>query len=185
MRPSCRSLTGVACAPRIIAGGCSGLESKRLLSTLRLATGPELIGQLAAELGSSTVVASIDVRRRLLGKYEVCTRAGKVRTGREPVAWARELEDRGVGEIMLTAMDRDGTMSGYDVDLVRSVTAAVSVPVVACGGAGTVSDLGKVVVEGHAAAAAAGSLFVFKGRHRAVLISFPSAQELGAAFEGS
>lgn len=146
---------------------------------------PDLVGQLAAELGSSTVVAAMDVRRRLLGKYEVCARAGKTRTGREPVAWARELEDRGVGEIMLTAIDRDGTMSGYDLELVRSVTAAVSVPVVACGGAGCVADLGKVIVEGHAAAAAAGSLFVFRGRHRAVLISFPTAQELGAAFEGS
>lgn len=140
---------------------------------------PSLVSRLAERLGGSTVVASIDVRRSMFGKYEVYCRAGQQRTGRDPVSWAREMESRGVGEILLTSIDRDGTMGGYDLELIRSVATAVSVPVVACGGAGQVADLGRAVAEGGAAAAAAGSLFVFKGRHRAVLISFPTMQELG------
>jgi cyclase len=80
----------------------------------------------------------------------------------------------GAGEIFLTSVDRDGTMSGYDLDLVRAVTSVVDVPVVACGGAGDVSDLRRAMAEGGASAAAAGSLFVFHGRHRAVLLTYPS-----------
>ena len=144
---------------------------------------PALVTQMAQRLGTSTVVASIDVRRTFLGAYEVRARSGQQRTGREPVPWARELQERGVGEILLTAIDRDGTMSGYDLELIRQVTAAVSVPVVACGGAGQLPDLGAAVREGHAAAAAAGSLFVFKGRHRAVLVNFPTPAELRGVFQ--
>ena len=94
------------------------------------------------------------------------------------------MEQAGVGEILLTAIERDGTMQGYDLDLVRSVTEAVSIPVIACGGAGKVADLFRVVREAGASAAAAGSVFVFQGRHRAVLISYPSGRELAEGFAG-
>lgn len=144
---------------------------------------PQLVTEVAERLGSSTIVVSMDVRRSLFGKYEVCGRAGQLRTGKDPVMWAREMEERGAGELLLNAIDRDGMMQGYDLELLQAVTAAVSVPVVACGGAGSVDDLGRAVREGHASAAAAGSLFVFKGRHRAVLINFPGPDELRAVFD--
>lgn len=140
---------------------------------------PALVRAAADAFGSQSVVASLDVRKKLLGGYEVVTRGATKGTGLDPVACARTMERSGAGEILLQSVDRDGTMSGYDVDLVRRVAGAVSVPVIACGGAGSVGDLGDVVRKGGAAAAAAGSLFVFQGRHRAVLINFPSQDELG------
>jgi cyclase len=92
------------------------------------------------------------------------------------------MEALGVGEILLTSIDREGTMKGYDLDLIRSVTAAVGIPVVAVGGAGSINDFRRAVVEGGASAAAAGSIFVFQGPHRGVLISFPRRGDLEALF---
>jgi imidazole glycerol-phosphate synthase subunit HisF len=93
-----------------------------------------------------------------------------------------EMEKAGAGELLLNSIDRDGTMQGYDLELIRRVADAVSIPVVACGGAGNVQDLGRAVKEGGASAAAAGSLFVFQGPHRAVLISYPTPLELRQVF---
>ena len=123
-------------------------------------------------------MASIDVKKGLLGGYDVVTRGGTHKTGIEPVEFAKRMEDAGAGEILLNAIDRDGTMKGYDLELIQRVSSAVRIPVIACGGAGSVEDLGAAVKIGGAAAVAAGSLFVFHGRHRAVLISFPSRAEL-------
>jgi cyclase len=94
------------------------------------------------------------------------------------------MEQMGAGEIFLNSIDRDGTMRGYDVELIRRLSDAVTIPVVACGGAGRLEDLGEVVEKGSASAAAAGSLFVFHGRHRAVLINYPSRQELREVRQG-
>jgi len=96
------------------------------------------------------------------------------------VEWVHRLEQAGAGEILVTAIDRDGMMNGYDVDLVRLVSSAVRVPVIAAGGAGTVSDMGEVVGKGGASAAAVGSLAVYQGRNRAVLINFPTPAQLKA-----
>jgi imidazole glycerol-phosphate synthase subunit HisF len=134
---------------------------------------PRLVTQIADGVGSQSVVVSIDVKRNVFGRAEVVTRCGTARTGRAPADVARDMQERGAGEIVLTSIDRDGTMRGYDLDLIRSVTTAVSIPVVACGGAGSVEDFAAAVGAG-ASAVAAGSLFVFHGRHRAVLINVPS-----------
>jgi cyclase len=142
---------------------------------------PALVEQAAALAGSSSVVVGIDVKRRMLGGKEVVTVNGSQRTGLQPVAHAREMERRGAGELMVQAVDRDGTQQGYDEALIAEMSAAVSIPVIAAGGAGSVNDLARATAVG-ASAAAAGSLFVFKGRHRAVLITYPSQIELAAAF---
>ena len=92
------------------------------------------------------------------------------------------MEKKGEGEILLNSIDRDGTMSGYDINLMKKVTTEVDIPVIACGGAETVSDLGKAVNEGGASAAGAGSMFVFQGPHRAVLVSYPSQDEIKDVF---
>lgn len=142
---------------------------------------PELIQDLARRFGSQSVVVSIDVGRSFFGRERVVVRGARRGTSLSPVEHARRVEELGAGEIFLTSVARDGTGTGYDLDLVARVSAAVSVPVVACGGAGRVEDLAAAIRSG-ASAAAAGSLFVFSGRHRAVLISYPSAQELDTVF---
>jgi imidazole glycerol-phosphate synthase subunit HisF len=122
---------------------------------------PDLVHAVADRFGSQCVVVSIDVRRGAGGAPEVYTHAGREAAGVDPVTLARQVEARGAGEILLTAIDRDGTMSGYDLELVHAVSAAVSIPVIASGGAGGYADLVAAVVEGHAAAVAAASIFHF------------------------
>jgi len=140
---------------------------------------PALVRTAADYAGSSSVVVSMDVRKGLLGgRYEVLMRNGKKRTGRDPVKHAVAMEKSGAGELFINSIDRDGTMQGYDIDLVRSISAAVSVPVVACGGAGKLQDLADIIKLGGASAAAAGSLFVFQGPLRGILISYPAQADL-------
>lgn len=138
---------------------------------------PPLIRAAADYAGSQAVVISMDVKKTLLGKYEIYTRGGKKATGLDPVKFAVEMEKLGAGELFLNSIDRDGTMQGYDLGLVRRVADSVTVPVVACGGAGTIQHLAEAIQAG-ASAAAAGSMFVFQGPLRGVLISYPAQQEL-------
>jgi imidazole glycerol-phosphate synthase subunit HisF len=142
---------------------------------------PALIKSASDTFGSQSIVVSIDVRKNLLGKNVVYTYSGRRNTGLDPVEYAKRVEEMGAGEILLNSIDRDGTMQGYDVELVRKLSDAVTIPVVACGGAGKLKDICEVLDKGGASAAAAGSLFVFHGKHRAVLISYPSKQELEGA----
>jgi len=142
---------------------------------------PGLVRQAADRFGSQSVVVSIDVRKSLFGKYEVCTQGGTFRTGLEPVKYAIDMVEAGVGELLLTSIDRDGTMRGYDTELIRRVSDAVDVPVVACGGAGAISDLARAVKQGGASAVAAGSMVIYQGINRSVLINFPSRADLRTA----
>jgi cyclase len=141
----------------------------------------DVIRDASREFGAQAVVASIDVRRKLLGRYEVYVENGARPTGLDPVEYARRLEGDGAGEILLTAIDREGTLKGYDLDLIRKVTAAVSVPVIASGGAGSLDDFRQAVAVGRADAVAAGAMFVFHGPHRAVLITYPPRSALDEA----
>jgi cyclase len=140
-------------------------------------THPELVTQAADRAGCQSIVVSIDVKSGWFGKRTVVTEGGKKNSKRDPVDYAREMQERGAGELLLTSVDRDGTMEGYDNELIQAVTAAVNIPVVVCGGAGNTQDFAKAVDSG-ASAVSAGSMFVFQGKHRAVLINFPSPQEL-------
>ncbi len=157
-----------------------GIE-KVVLNTVA-AEHPHFVRSATERFGGSSVIVSIDVKRGLFGKREVVTHAGRKKTGRDPVRFAVEMAEAGAGELLLNSVDRDGTMKGYDLSLIREVAQAVGVPVVACGGAGSVEDLGRAVNEGGASAAAAGSLFVYRMPHRAVLINYPPAAELRALF---
>jgi imidazole glycerol-phosphate synthase subunit HisF len=143
----------------------------------------ELVKTAVCEFGRQAIVISIDVKKNLLGKYEVFTCGGRKNARLNPVDFARQVEDLGAGEILINSIDRDGTMQGYDIDLIHNITAVVNVPVIACGGAGKVQDLADVITKGGATAAAAGSLFVFQGKHRAVLISYPSSLEIDNFFK--
>jgi cyclase len=139
---------------------------------------PAFIKTAAEEFGSQSIVVSMDVKKKLFGKYQVFTHRGTKDTKRDPVSLAMEMEQAGAGEIFLNSIDRDGTMQGYDIDLIKQVSQAVSVPVIASGGAGQLQDFADAVNKGGASAVSAGSLFVFQGPHRAVLITYPSPNEL-------
>lgn len=144
---------------------------------------PDIIKQASNVAGSQSIVISIDVKKNLWGKYEVYVHSGQVRTKLNPVEWAKKVESLGAGEIFLNAIDKDGTMSGYDIDLIKQVSSSVNIPVVACGGAGSLNDFLEAVKEGGASAVSAGSFFVFHGKHRAVLITYPSINELEETFD--
>jgi imidazole glycerol-phosphate synthase subunit HisF len=156
-----------------------GIE-KIVINTLALRQ-PEVVSGIAREFGAQALVVSIDARRKVLGGYEVMSVGGTQKTGLKPTDHARNMVALGAGEILINSIERDGTQSGYDLVLTRSVADAVPVPVIACGGAGALEHFREAVAEGHASAVAAGSMFVFHGRHRAVLISYPSRSELECA----
>ncbi len=139
---------------------------------------PDLISVASKLVGRQSVLLAMDVKKSVFGRYEVVSRNAKKRSGINPVEWARRAEEAGAGEIILNSVDCDGVMAGYDIKLLKSVTSAVSIPVVAVGGAGSIGDFRAAVVEGGASAVAAGSLFVFYGKHRAVLITYPEYSEL-------
>jgi len=122
---------------------------------------PTLLDRLGRRFGAQAVVLAVDARRRDAGSWEVYVHGGRTPTGKDAVAWAREGAERGAGEILLTSMDRDGTKDGFDVELTRRVAEAVSVPVVASGGCGSVEHMATVLEEGKASAALAASLFHF------------------------
>ena len=138
---------------------------------------PELISEGAKRFGSQCIVVAIDAKRLPDGadgtpSWEVYINGGRVPMGLDAVAWAREAEDRGVGEILLTSMDADGTQQGYDIDLLRAVSGSVRIPVIASGGAGNLAHFYDALTEGGASAALAASLFHYKQLSIAELKSY-------------
>jgi imidazole glycerol-phosphate synthase subunit HisF len=142
---------------------------------------PRLISQIANVYGSQAVIVSIDAKRRLRSGYKVVTQSAKVSAGMTPWGWAKRAEELGAGEILLTAVHKEGTWSGFDLSLVRRVSDAVDIPLVAQGGAGSVADLASAVKEGGASAVAVGSMVVFQKKGMGVLVNFPERDVLEAA----
>jgi cyclase len=143
---------------------------------------PEFIKHAADIYGSSTIVAAIDVKKNILGKYQIYTQGGKVNSGKDPLEYAKLIEQMGAGELFLNSIDRDGTMTGYDIELIAKISHSVKMPVIACGGAGNINHMHDAIHSGGAAAVAAGSFFIFHGKRRAVLISYPSIEEIKFVF---
>jgi cyclase len=142
---------------------------------------PSLISDAASRVGSQSIVVVIDVKRSgLLRRYEVVTRNGSCRTGLHPVEFARSIAELGAGEIVVNSVDRDGEMKGYDLELVESIRQAVNLPLTVLGGAGNLGDVKDLFEKYGIVGAAAGSLFVFKGKYRAVLINYPNRFEKSA-----
>jgi len=139
---------------------------------------PELVTEIAEQIGSQSVVVVLDVRKnRKKGNYEIWTHNGKKLTGEDPIEFSRQLEDYGVGEIIVNSIDNDGKMKGYDLDIADKIRGAVGVPLTILGGAGSLEDIKCLVGKFGIIGASAGSLFVFKGVYRAVLISYPAPHE--------
>lgn len=172
--------------PFTVGGGIKTVEDIRLLlnagaekvavNTAAILN-PQLVTDAARLFGSQAIVVSIDVKKNF-NQYRVYIQGGQKAMPFDPVQCAIKMEESGAGEIFLNAIDRDGTMRGYDLDLIKKVTQAVKIPVIACGGCGKLEDLKQAVKEAGASAAVAGSFFVFHGNRRAVLINFPSKEEL-------
>jgi cyclase len=141
---------------------------------------PDFIKEAALRFGSQSIVISMDVKKNILGKYTVYSHSGKKSAHVDPVSHAAAMQTMGAGEILLNSIDRDGTMQGYDTNLIKQVADSVDIPVVALGGAGSVDDLVDAVKSGGASAVTAGSLFVYQGKNKGVLINFPIREELEA-----
>jgi len=141
---------------------------------------PELIELAAGKYGEQSIVVSIDTKAGgfLSRKPMVMVAAGTEKTGKDPVAYAKEMVECGAGELVVQSIDREGTWTGYDLDVLGDVAGAVSVPVVALGGARGIDDFRSAVQDAHCAAVAAGNIFVFQGSRESVLISYPSPKEL-------
>lgn len=171
--------------PLSVGGGIRSLDNirsiiragvEKVVIGTHAATDPAFIKQATDEFGSSTICVCIDVKRDPSGKNKVTTLNGRRETTFEAVEFAQLMESNGAGELIIQSVDRDGTMAGYDIDLIDSVSSAVSIPVVALGGAGSEGDLRQAFTNGHASGVAAGSLFVYHGPKRGVLINYPESK---------
>ncbi|HXH99856.1 MAG TPA: AglZ/HisF2 family acetamidino modification protein [Sphingobacteriaceae bacterium] len=155
-----------------------GVEKVALSSAV--INNPDLVTQIAEQVGSQSVVVILDVKKKFLGGYEVYTHNGKRETGKDPFQLARQLEELGVGEIVINSIDNDGVMKGYDITLVEKLRKVITVPLTVLGGAGSLQHIGQLISKFGIIGASAGSLFVFKGVYKAVLISYPSMDEKDA-----
>ncbi|MBL8919453.1 MAG: imidazole glycerol phosphate synthase subunit HisF [Myxococcaceae bacterium] len=180
-------IAGEARMPFSVGGGIRSLEDIRrilsmgaekvVLSSVALAR-PAFIREAADAFGSSSIVVCIDVKRRFLRGKTVYNSASRRNESLGAVEFARMIEEQGAGELILQSVDHDGTMEGYDVELLKSIAEEVSVPVIALGGAGRIEDLLHLYKETAVSALAAGSLFVFQDSHRGVMINYPDRETL-------
>lgn len=172
--------------PLSYGGGITSIDQIRRILTLGVekvsinktaVLNPNFIKEASIYFGSSTIIASIDFKKDFWGNYKVYINRGRTKTKYSPVEFAKIAEKQGAGELLINAIERDGTMTGYDLDVIQDVSNAIDIPVIACGGAGSILNL-KEGIEHNATAVAAGSLFIYKGKHRAVLINYPEYSEL-------
>jgi imidazole glycerol-phosphate synthase subunit HisF len=182
-----RNLAAECRMPLCYGGGVNAVEQARKIISMGVekvaisaaaVENPRLIGQIATAVGSQSVVVILDVRRtQTAAHWEVWTHNATKPTGRGPAEIAKAAESLGAGEIVLNSIDNDGVMKGYDVELATQVRAYTSLPLTVLGGAGSLSDIRKLIERFELIGAAAGSLFVFKGVYRAVLITYPTRAE--------
>jgi cyclase len=174
--------------PLAYGGGVNSIEQMRRILSIGFekivvstaAVDGKLISAAAAIFGSQSIVVSVDVRKTLLGRREVWTRSGTRSTGMEPRAYAAQMERYGAGELFVQSIDLEGARTGYDIALMKDISAAVKIPVIACGGAGSLKDIDVLLQSTSIAAAAAGTMFVLHGKHSAPLISYPRPNEIAA-----
>ncbi len=186
-----QNIAGECFMPFAYGGGINSLQqiekiiasgAEKIIINTSAFTKKGFIREAVTHFGSSTIAVSVDVKKEFLKGNIVYVNGGKRSTGINPVQYVRMIEDEGAGEILINSIDRDGMMGGYDLDLIKSVSKAVKLPVIACGGAGKLSDFSDAVKSGGAAAVAAGSFFVFHGKRKAVLITYPSYSEITDLF---
>lgn len=174
--------------PLAYGGGITSIEQMRRILSIGIekvvlgsaAPGGALVTAAAGVFGSQSVVVSVDVHKGLFGRREVYVRSATKGTGIEPRAYAQQMQKYGAGELFVQSIDLEGARTGYDLALMSEISAAVDIPVIACGGAGSLQDVRQLLGSTGVAAAAAGTLFVLHGKHRAPLISYPRPAEIAA-----
>ena len=175
--------------PFSVGGGITKLDDiRKILSTgaekVVISTAglerPEFVREAAERFGSSSIMVCIDVQKNLFGNQSVRILGGSKKLNKSPLDAALQMEKMGAGEIIIQSIDRDGTMSGYDLLLTNSIASAVSVPVIALGGAGCLDDMKQAYAKTHASAFASGSLFCFQNNDRGVLINYPNKKMLNS-----
>jgi imidazole glycerol-phosphate synthase subunit HisF len=185
-----KQLAGEAFMPLAYGGGITALSEikelinagvEKIILNNSAVNKPALIYEAAKWAGNQSIIVSMDVKKNFLGKYKLYIKNGSVNTRIDPVAFARQVEEEGAGEILLQDIDKDGSFSGYSLDLIKMISTVVKIPVVATSGAGSIADFINAVNAG-ASAVAAGSMFVLQRPHRAVLISYPSQEQLKELF---
>lgn len=160
-----------------------GLGVEKIALSSSVLQNPQLVTQIAQRVGSQSVIVVLDIKKKILGGYEVFTHNGKTPTGINPINFTMELEQLGAGEIIINSIDQDGVMKGYDLNLIDKIAETISIPLTVLGGAGSLSDIEKVIEKHGVIGVAAGSLFVFKGPYKAVLINYPTQFEKNKAFK--
>jgi cyclase len=177
-----REIVSECFSPMGYGGGIKNLQQiqkliqtgiEKIIINTACIVNPSFLKEATENFGSSTIVAAMDVKKNFFGKYTVYSHGGTKNTGLDPLKHAQKVQELGGGELFVNNIDHDGTMSGYDHSLIHKIAKSIDIPVIACGGAADVDDLIKVLKESGASAAAAGSLFVFHGKHKAVLITYP------------
>lgn len=154
-----------------------GLGIEKIALSSAICHNPYIIKEIAEKVGSQSVIAVLDVKKKLLGGYEVYINNGKKATGIDAIQFVEKLEALGTGEIIINSIDQDGMMNGYDLNLIGKVRQKITIPLTVLGGAGSLLDIQKVIKEHGIIGVAAGSLFVFKGKYKAVLINYPNKIE--------
>lgn len=173
--------------PFAVGGGISTLQdiqqiinagAEKVIIGTAAVNNPDFIRQASETFGSSTICVCIDVKKKFLKGDRVYSNAGEKSSNYTPVEFAKLMQEKGAGEIIIQSIEKDGTMAGYDINLVKIISEAVTIPVIALGGAGNVSDLKNVHENAYASGSAAGSLFVYQGVKRGVLINYPDRAEI-------
>jgi imidazole glycerol-phosphate synthase subunit HisF len=145
---------------------------------------PQIIAEVAKRVGNQSVVVVFDIKKKVLSnKYELYILNGTKPTGIDPISFAVEMEKLGAGEIIINSIDQDGLMKGYDINLINKIKEVINIPLTVMGGAGKLEDIGQVIEQHGIIGVAAGSMFVFKGKYRAVLINYPTATEKAKLLE--
>lgn len=144
---------------------------------------PLLITEISERVGSQSVIVVLDVKKKLFGGYEIFTHNGKKATGINPLIFAEKAQRLGAGEIVINSIDKDGLMKGFDLDLIDKVREKITIPMTVLGGAGSLEDIEKVIDKHGVIGVAAGSLFVFKGPYKAVLINYPTQLQKNKIFK--
>lgn len=160
-----------------------GLGIEKIALSSSVLQDPKLITQIADRVGAQSVIVVLDVKKKLLGGYEVYTHNGKKATGINPFKFIEEAQKLGAGEIVINSIDQDGVMKGFDMSLIEKARERSSLPMTVLGGAGTLEDIKKVIDKHNIIGVAAGSLFVFKGKYKAVLINYPNKSEKDLLFK--
>ncbi len=183
-----QKISSISFSPLTYGGGIASLDdAKRLfkigIEKICLNTtafkNPKLLHEITDIYGSQSLIVSLNISRNLMGKYRIVDNSAKSVVSDlsipDCIKW---LESRGVGEILINDVNNDGVMKGYNIELIKTATLISSVPIIACGGCGNLNHMKEAFNEGGVSAAAAGSFFVFNGKHKAVLISYPSRPEM-------